>query len=48
MSRPIPEPRDRKTRLANTLTMLRAPAPGAWAAIASPAAAPYLVPLSLA
>lgn len=44
----MPEPRDRATRKADLLAALTAPAADVWVATASPAAAPYLVPLSLA
>src|SRR5215210_6506509 len=42
------EPRHRETRKADTLRMLATPAIDVWAATASAAGAPYLVPLSLA
>ncbi|MGU3643593.1 pyridoxamine 5'-phosphate oxidase family protein [Microbacterium sp. C23T] len=42
------EPRDRVTRKADLLAALTAPAADVWVATASPEAAPYLVPLSLA
>ncbi len=44
----MPEPRDRATRKADLLAALTAPAADVWVATASPEAAPYLVPLSLA
>lgn len=44
----MPEPRDRTTRKADLLAALTAPAADVWVATASPEAAPYLVPLSLA
>jgi hypothetical protein len=44
----MPEPRDRVTRKADLLAALTAPAADVWVATASPEAAPYLVPLSLA
>jgi hypothetical protein len=44
----MPEPRDRVTRKADLLTALTAPAADVWVATASPEAAPYVVPLSLA
>ena len=42
------EARDRETRKADTLEMLATPAIDVWVATASPACAPYLVPVSLA
>lgn len=44
----MPEPRDRATRKADLLSALTSPAADVWVATASPAAAPHLVPLSLA
>jgi hypothetical protein len=44
----MPEPRERMTRKADLLAALTAPAADVWVATASPDAAPYLVPLSLA
>lgn len=44
----MPEPRDRAVRKADLLAALSAPAADVWVATASPDAAPYLVPLSLA
>ena len=44
----MPQPRDRATRKADLLAALTAPAADVWVATASPEAAPYLVPLSLA
>ena len=44
----MPEPRDRTTRKADLLAALTTPAADVWVATASPEAAPYLVPLSLA
>jgi hypothetical protein len=40
--------RTRETRTADTLAMLATPAIDVWVATASPAGAPYLVPVSLA
>lgn len=42
------DPRDRATRIADTLTMLTTPAIDAWVASASAAGEAHLVPLSLA
>jgi Pyridoxamine 5'-phosphate oxidase len=42
------EPRDGRTRKADTLAMLATPAIDVWVATASSAGAPYLVPVSLA
>jgi flavin reductase (DIM6/NTAB) family NADH-FMN oxidoreductase RutF len=42
------EARDRETRKADTLAMLRTPAIDTWIATASAAGAPHLVPVSLA
>ena len=44
----MPEPRDRVTRKTDLVAALTAPAADVWVATASPEAAPYLVPLSLA
>ncbi|MDW4572446.1 pyridoxamine 5'-phosphate oxidase family protein [Microbacterium sp. M3] len=44
----MPQPRDRATRTSDLLAALTAPAADAWVATASPEAAPYLVPLSVA
>ena len=44
----MPEPRDRRIRLADTLAMLSTPAIDVWVATASSSGAPYLVPVSLA
>jgi hypothetical protein len=41
-------PRDRATRLADTLAMLATPAIDVWVASASATGSPYLVPVSLA
>jgi hypothetical protein len=43
-----PEPRDGRTRKADTLAMLATPAIDVWVATASTAGEPYLVPVSLA
>jgi hypothetical protein len=45
---PLPTPRDRSTRVADTLAMLTTPAIDVWVATASPDGSPYLVPVSLA
>jgi hypothetical protein len=45
---PAAGPRDRATRLADTRALLASPALDGWVATASAAAAPHLVPLSLA
>ncbi len=44
----LPTPRDRATRVADTLAMLATPAIDVWVATASAAGSPYLVPVSLA
>jgi len=44
----VADARDRKTRKADTLTMLATEAIDVWVATASAAGAPYLVPVSLA
>lgn len=44
----MPEPRDHAVRKADLLAALSAPTADVWVATASPDAAPYLVPLSLA
>ena len=44
----LPEPRDRATRVADTLAMLTTPAIDVWVATASTTGSPYLVPVSLA
>ncbi len=44
----LPTPRDRPTRVADTLAMLATPAIDVWVATASTGGAPYLVPVSLA
>ena len=45
---PLPTPRDRSTRVADTLAMLTTPAIDVWVATASSDGSPYLVPVSLA
>jgi hypothetical protein len=44
----MPDPRDRATRKADALALLTTPAIDVWAATASAAGKPHLVPLSLA
>jgi hypothetical protein len=45
---PVAEPRDRRTRKADTLALLGTPAIDVWVATASAAGEPHLVPVSLA